>query len=89
MLERDLEARFRQRVKAAGGLAIKIAPIVAGVPDRLVILGGRLHLVELKTDTGRLSTIQMHWHEQARLKGVTVETLYGAQAVEEWIERNR
>jgi hypothetical protein len=66
-------------------MAIKLAPIVAGTPDRLVIYKGRMHLVELKTDTGRLSPIQVHWHGLAAGQGVTVVVLRGADEIDEWI----
>lgn len=89
MLERDLEARFRKRIRAAGGMVIKLAPMQAGVPDRLVLMAGRMHLVELKTETGRLSAIQIHWHQRAAAIGVTVVTLSGLAEVDQWIERNQ
>jgi hypothetical protein len=87
MLESQLEARLRQRVRAAGGRAVKLAPTEAGLPDRLVMMpGGRAYLVELKTDTGRLSPIQRAWHTQAALLGHTVTTLYGAAQLDAWVE---
>lgn len=44
MQEKELEARFRERVKAAGGRAYKfVSPGNSGVPDRLVVLPGGTH----------------------------------------------
>lgn len=89
-LEASLERYFRKSVRQAGGLTYKIVPIEAGMPDRLVIWPvGRLMLVELKTDTGRLAPIQVHWHAKVAELGVIVDTLYGRLQVNEWIERNR
>lgn len=50
MRERDLEEKFRQEVKKAGGKAYKfISPGNSGVPDRIVVLpGGKIGFVELK-----------------------------------------
>lgn len=50
MREKELEEKFRDEVKLAGGRAYKfISPGNSGVPDRLVVLpGGRIGFVELK-----------------------------------------
>lgn len=88
-LEANLEGILRDEVRAAGGKAIKLAPIEAGIPDRLVILGGRMWLVELKTTTGRLSPIQMRWHETVRQMGTEVVVLFGAADIREWVQKNR
>ncbi|MDF2608900.1 MAG: hypothetical protein K0R92_374 [Lachnospiraceae bacterium] len=50
MLEKELEKKFIEKVKAAGGKAFKfVSPGNDGVPDRLVVLpGGRIGFVELK-----------------------------------------
>lgn len=83
--EARLEARLRDTVRAMGGIAIKLAPTQRGLPDRLVLLpGGRMHLVELKTNMGRLSTIQRAWHERVRELGVSVAVLSGAAAIDRW-----
>lgn len=87
MLEAALERRFTARVKAAGGLAFKLAPTVAGIPDRMVLgPGGRLWLVELKTETGKLSPIQELWHARAAELGHDVAVLYGREQVDAWVE---
>ncbi len=90
MREAQLETRFRRGVRAAGGVVVKLAPTTRGVPDRLVLMpGGRLTLVELKTTTGRLSAAQTAWHAAAEARGVIVEVLRGADELDAWIERNR
>lgn len=86
MLERELEAFFRRRVMLAGGYTIKLAPTERGIPDRLVIFPrGRMYLVELKTEKGRLSPIQKHWHDRLASRHVTVYVLYGKDDVVAWI----
>lgn len=84
-LESRVEARLRDRVRKAGGMSVKLAPTEKGVPDRLVILGGTIHLVELKAVGGTLSPAQRHWHNRAAQRGVTVTTLTGRDEVDAWI----
>jgi len=50
MLEKEIERRLRDGVKAAGGLCLKWeSPGYTGVPDRMILLpGGRILFVELK-----------------------------------------
>lgn len=83
-----LEAFFRQRVRTLGGYTFKLAPTEPGVPDRLVLLpGGRVYLVELKTDVGRVSPAQVEWHKRAARLGTTVHVIYGRQGVLSWLRR--
>lgn len=60
MLEKDIERKLVQEVKALGGLCLKFtSPGVRGVPDRIVMLpGGRIIFVEMKTEAGKLSPQQ-------------------------------
>lgn len=60
MLEKEIEKKLVEGVKKLGGRAYKIvSPGNVGVPDRLVLLpGGRIVFVELKTPVGRLSKMQ-------------------------------
>lgn len=85
--EAQLEEIFRRRVRQSlGGIVSKLAPTTAGMPDRLVVLpGGRVYLVELKTETGSLSPIQMEWHKRVKDLGAPVHVLYGEEQIREWI----
>lgn len=85
MLERDVEAVFHRRVRQLGGLSFKFAPLHKGNPDRLVLLpGGRVFLVELKTDTGDLRPAQVLWHRRAAERGVIVHVIAGSAAARAW-----
>ena len=86
MRESGLEQHFQKSVRAAGGWAIKLMPTQTGVPDRMVLCNGSIYLVELKTDTGSLSKIQIWWHKKAATFGVHVHVLYGKADVDRWIE---
>ena len=85
-LESRVEARLRDRVRKAGGMSVKVAPTEKGVPDRLVILGGNIYLVELKAVGGSLSPAQKHWHRRAAQRGVDVVVLTGRDEVDAWVE---
>lgn len=82
-----VERHLRKRVMQAGGICIKLAPIDAGIPDRLVLLPwGQIWLVELKAAKGRVEPIQRVWHERAARIGVPVAILNSTQAVDTWVQ---
>lgn len=86
-LESKIEKQFALMVKARGGLAIKMVPTIAGIPDRLVLWpGGRLHLVELKTTRGQLRAIQIHRHKQLLEMGHKVVVLRGEADIVDWLD---
>lgn len=60
MNEKLIERKLREGVKARGGLAIKFfAPSFTGLPDRIVLMpGGKIHFVEVKTTGSGLSKRQ-------------------------------
>lgn len=85
-LERDLEAYFTRHVRAVGGITLKIAPTMAGAPDRLVMLpGGKVFLVELKTETGTLRDVQKLFHDRAAALGTHVHVVAGRAGVRLWV----
>lgn len=86
--EAGLEEWFFAAVRRAGGKAIKLVPVEAGMPDRLVLvplLGAEF--VELKPSKAeRLSAIQRVMHERLRVRyGAKVTTLHGRAAAARWI----
>lgn len=66
---------------------MKIVPLHAGWPDRLIIMPGQhFYLVELKTGTG-LRPAQKLWHQRLYQKtGVRVVVLRGRAQVRAWLE---
>jgi hypothetical protein len=86
-LESSLEAHFNRVVRLhLGGRAVKMAATEKGQPDRLVLLpGGRMFLVELKTTTGRTSAAQDLWHERAAGLGTRVQVLVGRAGIDKWV----
>lgn len=91
MLESAIEAKLVRGVKAAGGVAYKfVSPGTAGVPDRIVVLpGGRVIFVELKTDTGRLSPGQRVQLDKLRALGAEAVVVRGRAGVQEFLAKCR
>lgn len=86
MSERDLEQRFVRGVKRAGGGCFKwVSPGNAGVPDRIVVIDGRVIFVELKTEHGRLSILQKAQIRKLQQHGVNVKVLYGQAEVDAFV----
>ena len=91
MRERDIEKWLRRQVESLGGLAFKFtSPGNDGVPDRLAVLpGGLIYFVELKTDRGRLSPLQVWQQDRRRQLGVNVAVIRGMEEAAEFIEEVR
>lgn len=88
MLEKELEAKLQRAVKGVRGLCYKFtSPANAGVPDRIIMLkGGKIIFVELKTSTGQLSPLQSQQIRQIREKGQKVVIVYGESGVDKLID---
>lgn len=89
--EKSVEALLTRLVRRdLGGKSVKLAPVEAGLPDRMVLLpGGRIFLIELKAPTGRLHPAQTLWHDRAAALGTDVVVLTGAPEVRRWVEEQR
>lgn len=87
MRERDIEDRLRDGIKKLGGLCYKfVSPGNRGVPDRIVLLpGGAVYFVELKTEVGRLSKIQHVQLKRMERLGVQIAVLYGLSEVDAFL----
>lgn len=88
MREEYIEMVFREDVKKRGGKAIKLAPTIAGLPDRMVLMpGGRVVFVELKRPDGEVSAIQKARHAEFMLLGHPVFVLWSVEEVREWVAK--
>jgi hypothetical protein len=88
--EREIEEELVSQVRLVKGLTMKLAPIVTGAPDRLVIFpGGSFHLVELKTKGGRVSPAQHNVHRVLKSLGAPVTVLWSKEEVRLWVHKAR
>lgn len=87
MLESDIEDRLVTQVRQMGGVAYKwVSPGNSGVPDRIIIMpGGRVWFVELKTDTGRLTSNQKMQLRRLKAREVNTFVLRGMSGLNEFM----
>lgn len=87
ILERDLEAHFSKECKRLKIPTLKLnVRFSRGWPDRLVLKHYKTGLVELKTETGRLSDLQERVHMQLKSVGFTVHVLRTKQDITKYLE---
>ena len=84
MLEKQIESYLNKKVKALGGLSLKWISTITGVPDRIVFLQNKIHLVELKTSDGVLSARQKIVFAQLAEQGFPVTVLRSKEDVDEF-----
>lgn len=88
MREKDIEKWMRDQVSMIGGKFYKwVSPGNDGVPDRILILpGGRIIFVELKTETGRLSVVQSYVLGKLMRLGCETAVIYGMKDAKRFLE---
>ena len=91
MREKTIEKWLRRQIESMGGQAFKFtSPGNDGVPDRLAVLpGGLIYFVELKTDRGRLSPLQVWQQDRLDALGCQVRTIRGMDEAAAFIEEVR
>ena len=89
LLERDVERYLVRRVAERGGVAYKwVSPGRVGVADRIVLLpGGVVWFVELKTVKGRLSPWQKLFAAEMRRMGMNYIVIRSKGEVDELLQR--
>ena len=87
MLEKDVEKRLVFGIAVLGGRAYKFAsPAHRGVADRLVVMpGGRVFFVEVKTETGKLSPLQEAFRRDITELGGNYACVHGAADVDRFL----
>ena len=85
--ENKVERYLDDEVKKLGGVTRKwVSPGRDGVPDRIVVIASMVVFVEVKTDDGKLSPMQVREHDRLRAAGAEVWTVYGEQGVDDFID---
>jgi hypothetical protein len=88
MREREIEQYFIRRVREAGGLQRKfVSRGHKGVPDRICVLDGLVHFVELKAPGKPLRADQAREHKRFRAVKANVWVIDSKDAVDYFIER--
>ena len=85
--ETPVERALTAAVSARGGLAIKLAPTMRGLPDRLVLLpNGETQLVELKAPGEQPRESQRMVHRYLEAMGHPVTTIDTTEEARQWAE---
>jgi hypothetical protein len=74
---------YRTAVEAA---IFKSLGLIPGVPDLLLVHGGRLYALELKVEGGRLSPTQVETDERMQLAGAIVGVARGVDEALAYLE---
>lgn len=87
-MEKHIEAHLVKKVKEIGGVAFKfVSPANRGVADRLVVLpGGGVIFVEVKSATGKLSPLQEQFAKDMQRLGQNYIVLNSREAVNAFID---
>ena len=86
MNESSLQSLFIKKIKQAGGLAVKVdCSSRRGWPDLIVVIDGITRLVEMKTETGKLSMHQRCLHDELLSLGASVSVIDSPEAIDTWI----
>jgi hypothetical protein len=87
LMERDIERYLVRRTIEHGGVAYKwVSPGHVGVADRIVLLpGGVVWFVELKTATGRLSPLQKVFAADMARMGMQYIVIRSKEEVDKWM----
>ena len=75
------QAEIASALRQLGCTVQSLAAVGDGCPDLLVGRNGRNYLLEIKTQTGKLETMQRIWHKEWRGQKTVVRTVDEAIAV--------
>ena len=89
MRESEIELHFQWAVEMIGGKHWKTKCIGRrGFPDRIAVFpGGRVVLVELKAENGRLSAAQKQFANDMKRLGAQYECLWSKEQINDFIRR--
>jgi hypothetical protein len=86
MTEKQIEQRLCSKVKALGGLAIKLTTM-SGLPDRLVLLPGSVTVfIELKAPGRKLTAQQLKRKGQLEKLGFSVYRVDSYEKIDEVLD---
>ena len=87
-LEKEVEARLRDRIKAAGGVSWKfVSPNNRGVSDRVALINGRTIYIEVKRDGGKMSALQKAFMQKVLDNGGEFALVEGMGGVDDFVKK--
>lgn len=91
MREKQIEQRFTEEIRNAGGMALKfVSPGMNGMPDRLVLMPeGRMAFVEMKAPGQKPRKLQLRRHRQLQVLGFPVYVLDSLDNIPALVEKIR
>lgn len=86
--EKTLEAHLRTEVEKRGGQALKYtSQYHRGMPDRVVLMpGGLVYFVELKSEGKKPTLLQVKAHEKLRRLGFFVVVIDSTETLGDFLE---
>jgi hypothetical protein len=84
--EKQIEKKFVDAVRGIGGIALKfVSPGMAGVPDRLVLIGGRAYFAEMKAPGEKMRPLQLRRKKLLEWYGFKVFCVDSPEKIDEVI----
>ena len=82
--EKETEIYLKNKTKALGGLCLKwVSPGFDGVPDRIVMLNGKIRFAEIKAPKGKARALQEKVMKQINDQGFECTVLDTREQVDE------
>ena len=86
MREAKIEKYLKQKAEQYHGICIKCSSFgFNGVPDRIVLMDGKVYFVELKAPGKKTRKLQKYVHDLFRFHGVTVYVIDTMKGVDDFI----
>lgn len=87
ILEKKVEKYIADEIKKMGGLAFKfLSSSMTGVPDRIILIRGRVKFLEVKAEKGTLSKRQKAVAVQFEKLGFKIDVVQGIEEAEQYIQ---
>lgn len=87
ILEKNVEKYIAAEIKKMGGLAFKfLSSSMTGVPDRIILIRGKVKFLEVKAEKGTLSKRQKAVAVQFEKLGFKIDVVQGIEEAEQYIQ---
>lgn len=87
ILEKKVEKYIADEIKKMGGLAFKfLSSSMTGVPDRIILIRGKVKFLEVKAEKGTLSKRQKAVAIQFEKLGFKIDVVQGIEEAEQYLQ---